>query len=203
MAEPFETQSNDLTSRLSAEVPATTTAATGNLVTNGDFSAGVNDWTFYGPLDAWAPDGTIQFKRLNNSAPGGFWQNTGQTNVPAGTPFTVSVDLGNNGGFNKDVLVRLSDSTRGTALDCTFTVTQASPLQSFTMSGLSPSLFDTLTVTVEETTSDGYPDVLMDNLNVQYAPGQGISTTTCTSPTMQAAPCRSESGPQRRLRGRQ
>ncbi len=160
----------------------------GNLVVNGDFSAGVDSWTFYGPLDAWAPDGTIQFKRLDNSAPGGFWQATSETDVPAGTPFAVSVDLGNNGGFNKDVLIRLSDSTRGTALDCSFTVTQASPLQTFTMSGLSPTLFDNLTVTVEETTADGYPDVLMDNLNVAYAPGQGISTTTCTSPTLQAAP---------------
>ncbi len=181
-------QQNDLLSAVSAEVTAAPSAGGPNLVVNGDFSAGVDSWTFYGPLDAWAPDGTIQFKRLDNSAPGGFWQATSETDVPAGTPFAVSVDLGNNGGFNKDVLIRLSDSTRGTALDCVFTVTQASPLQTFTMSGLSPTLFDNLTVTVEETTADGYPDVLMDNLNVAYAPGQGISTTTCTSPTLQAAP---------------
>ncbi len=158
-----------------------------NAVSNGDFSAGVNDWSVYGPLDAWAPDGVMMFKRRDNSAPGGFLQATGYR-VSSATPFEVNLDLGNSGGFDKQVLVRLSDSSRASALDCVFTVNRATPLQSYSMRGLSPFEFDDLSVTIEELTYDGYPDVLLDNLDVRYQPNAGINSTTCTSPTMQAAP---------------
>ena len=44
-----------------------------NLIVNGDFGDGTNDWTFYGPVDYWAPGGMLQFKHTDNSAPGGFY----------------------------------------------------------------------------------------------------------------------------------
>ena len=38
--------------------------------------AGTSAWTFYGPTDYWVVNGVLQFKHMDNSAPGGFFQTT-------------------------------------------------------------------------------------------------------------------------------
>ena len=85
------------------------------------------------------------------------------------------------------MLVRLSESDNSNPVECTFTVDKATPLQPYILRGLSPG-WTNLKVTVEETTYDGYPDVLLDNLDVRYKPGLSVSTTECVTPTPTAAP---------------
>ena len=122
------------TATIDPQVPADT-----NLVKNGSFSAGITQWTFYGPIDYWAPGGMLQFKHKDNSAPGGFYQRR-PTALPTDAPFEVTVDLGDTGGFDKDVLVRLSESDDSNPVECTFTVGKATPLQPFIFRGLERGL---------------------------------------------------------------
>ncbi|MFN8564803.1 MAG: choice-of-anchor Q domain-containing protein [Anaerolineae bacterium] len=161
-----------------------------NLVTNGDFGDGTNYWTFYGPTDYWAPGGLLQFKHRDHSAPGGFFQPTAFA-LPTDAPVEVTVELGNTGGFDKQVLIRLSEGDDTNPVECVFTVDKATPLQPYVLRGLSPG-WSNVKVTVEELTFDGYPDVLLDNLDVRYQPGLSVSGIECVEPTATAAPADSD-----------
>ena len=94
--------------------------------------------------------------------------------------------------------MRLSDSDDSNPVECVFTVDKATPLQPFIFQGLSAG-WANLKVTVEELTYDGYPDVLLDNLDLRYQPGLSVSGTECITPAADRRARRHRPDPQRRL----
>ena|GEM_PF-1018033 len=156
-----------------------------NLLQNGDFGAGFNNWNKWGPM-AWAIYSTsghkyLAFKHETTNDNGGIYQFVTQYAVAPNSVMEVQIALGNNSSVTKTVDVDLRNYATWTgSISCTFTIQPNTPLHNFivraktdgaTWNGLSFELF--------VAQRDGIPDVSVYNASVQYRPDLSVNGTAC------------------------
>ena len=145
-----------------------------NLVTNGGFDNGLTGWQAQG-----TPTASVQNGILNLTAPSGGWGAVGQemfAALPPGAPVEITLQLGNSGSVSKQIGVyiynQLTDWTKRPAdlIGCGFTIPANSPLQTYSVRGMTGIAWSDIGLIIAASSPDGIPALLVDNVTVQYRP---------------------------------
>jgi murein DD-endopeptidase MepM/ murein hydrolase activator NlpD len=154
-----------------------------NIIRNGDFSAGTDQWQPSGQLNWSVQDGVMRVTRLNTSAPpdwASFYQDL-DYGVPAKTPFEVTLRLGNASGIAKHVNVSLLNSSGRSygLITCGFELPPNTPLQLVMMRGKTASTWANVRVEIGVNPPDSSPAALVDDLQVRHISAGDIAAVQC------------------------
>ncbi len=157
-----------------------------NLIRNGTFTAGINEWWTWGELDWAIYNDILHFKRRASSPNGAAIGQDIFYSIPPNTPFEIELKLGNTSGVTKfpAVFLRAPNHWDG-AIQCWFTIPPNTPLQTYRIRARSNnSEWAGLKLEVWPDPPDGMPDVSMDDVSIQYRPDLNPSGTECLLPNM-------------------
>lgn len=153
-----------------------------NIVMNASFETNnLNNWWAWGDVDwAFYGDQVLHFKRratINGGAIGQNWEYY----VPTNAPFEIRLQLGNASSVTKNpgIFVRSGDHWD---IHCRFTIPAGSPLQTYIIRGRNTTAWYGFNLEVWPDPPDGVPDVLMDNISIQYRPDLNPIGTECYYP---------------------
>jgi hypothetical protein len=158
-----------------------------DLITNGTFAAGMNNWGVFaqptaGDLVTSISNGVLQFYRQPGSTQGVVLQSTG-AGLPAGAPVNATFELGNSSAVRKRITVLLHDSNFSDLQMCTFWLAPGSPLRLYQVDTHTNRAWANTTVSfyAGTTGSDGGA-YLLDNVHLYSMAGQPVDRTNCTDP---------------------
>ena len=152
-----------------------------NLVTNGDFANGEAGWTFLNDIHHQVVGEVLEVYRDASPSLGRVRQDLGYP-APAGTPFEVTLDLGNSSGVSKQMSLQLRDTATASQILCTFIVPAGAPLAPYTMRGETDAAWQDIRLHLLDQAPDGQPAFLIDNVDVRYRPDLTLSGTECLLP---------------------
>jgi len=152
-----------------------------NLIRNGDFDSGEDDWQFFDTFPHEIVDGVMQFNRDTSGVSASVYQDTGYA-IKAQSPIEVTVQFGNSGDTDKEVHFTIHTPDWNEALTCLFTIPADSSLQTYTMHGLIGTDWSDTYFTVDRLTADGTPSLLLDNVSVRYLPNLELNGFECLAP---------------------
>lgn len=166
-------------------------AQTENHIRNGDFSGGTTDfYTFTSNITAQVNSGVLEATGTSVGTNEQIIQNTGTDELSgfesytplAGTPFELTLDLGNNSTSVKDVTVRLVDTGgTGTPITCDFNVYQFAPT-TYIVQGITDANWTGTNVEIAFV-GDNDPALLVDNIDLRYRPDlSSLTGTVCEAP---------------------
>lgn len=146
-----------------------------NLVRNGDFARGTEEWAPSGQVSWAVQEGVMRFLRLNTSAPPAwalFYQDLNY-GAPANTPFEIMLELGNDSHINKTISVALRNSAgRNYGFsECSFAIPAHAPLAPHNFILKTTSTWANVRLEIGVNPPDSAPAALVDNVVVTYHPG--------------------------------
>ncbi|GAB4527271.1 MAG: hypothetical protein OHK0046_44920 [Anaerolineae bacterium] len=153
-----------------------------NLIRNGDFSAGFNEWVVFGDASRAIYDGVLAFqRRANEGSSGGVLQSLPYA-FTAGTTAEITLVLGNSSPVTKTPRVFLRNAfSDNDYIVCQFTIPPETPLQPYVMRGAVGSWLNPR-FEVWPDPADSQPDVLMDNVTLHLRPSLSTTATGCYGP---------------------
>jgi|GEM_PF-6700736 len=155
-----------------------------NLVRNGNFSAGHSQWTFVVPGEvAYEVRNGILYLIRNTNSPNyaAAYQDLNYS-LNANSPIDLSLDLGNTSNVVKQVKVAVQPMSWTGAFQCDFTLLPHTPLRRYVMRGLATIPFPNTRLAIYPNPADSTPDIMVDNISLQYRPDIGIGATECIAP---------------------
>jgi len=145
-----------------------------NLVRNGDFERGTDEWTPSGQVSWAVQNGVMRFLRLNTSDPpawASFYQDL-NIGAPANTPFEITLELGNDSPIDKTLTITLRSSAGrdyGFA-ECSIAVPANTPLTSYDITLKNTSTWANVRLEIGVNPPDSTPAALVDNIAVHVYP---------------------------------
>jgi hypothetical protein len=158
-----------------------------NLITNGDFSAGMNNWTPTGAPTSSAivhqlTNGVFEFYRMSGSTSAYITQYTTAA-LPALAPLEVRLDLGNSHSTRpKRVSVVLHSSDWQDQQNCVFWLPPNAPLRTYTLRTFTTQAWSAAALSIYELTADSAGYVRVDNVSLRHQPGLPTHATLCVDP---------------------
>lgn len=153
-----------------------------NLVTNGDFSAGMSGWATWDAI-------------IHNSGAGGvfeFYRNTGTTSavvlqgtgaaLPNGASIESSFSIGNNSSIRKRVLVIVHEWDFSDTIVCSFWLPPHTPLRSYTLRGQTSKAWTNAMIAFYAASADSMGWIQLDNVTLRHNPNLPGLRTTCIDP---------------------
>jgi Tol biopolymer transport system component len=157
-------------------------ADSANLLTNGDFSAGMTAWGLFGQIVSQITAGVFEFYRSPGTPSGVVLQGSGDALVQDAI-VALTFDLGNSSSVRKRVTVLGHDTDFSDLGACTFWLAPNTPLQTYVMRMYATEPWTNATVSVYPATVGADQWILLDNVSVQTTPGTAIVGTECEEPT--------------------
>jgi len=151
-----------------------------NLVRNGGFSNGVDQWGFW-EINYSNRDGAL-YTHLNTSSlnGGSVYQDLNYA-LESNFPMELSLSLGNISATDKVFSISLhSTDTWNGALGCSFTVPANTDFKNYRLVAKVPARWSNARFEFAIATADGQPSLIVDNINVQYRPDLNPTTIECT-----------------------
>lgn len=141
------------------------------LVRNGGFSEQTTGWAATGQLNWAVVDGVLRVARLRTNDPpdwAGFFQNLG-VGAAAGTPFEVTLQLGNSSGIPKYVQLALQSAAGRDygAIICEFVIPAHTPLERHRVRGVTNATWAGLRLQLNVNPPDSAPGALVDDVSVR------------------------------------
>lgn len=153
-----------------------------NLVTNGDFSAGMAGWT---PWDAITHNsgagGVFEFYRNLGGASAAVLQPTGAA-LPNGATIEATFSLGNSSPVRKRVVAIIHEGDFSDSVVCSFWLPPNTPLRSYTLRGQTSKAWTNAVVAFYATPADSLGWVQLDNVALRHMPGLPGLQTRCIDP---------------------
>ena len=153
-----------------------------NLLGNGRFNNGTNNWSTTGSADDPAvSNGKFQFRR--SSANGNAWMfQTVDVSAPAGSPFQLQFNLAKTTSTAKNVQITLRplalDGTNAEGnIKCDVDVSETERL--FTLQTLSGTDWASIQVRVDISDNDTSTTIEVDDADLRYLPESGITGDNC------------------------
>ena len=151
-------------------------------IRNGDFTAGVADWSFRGEVDPLVLGGKLYLKP-HASTPNGtaIYQDVNAVTA-AGAPFEVLASLGNvssSAGAQVTLSLRNPNILTG-ALACSFTIPANAQPQTYRLAGVLPAAWQITRFELSLAPSGGLPDLTLDNVSVSYRPDLHPAGVECS-----------------------
>jgi hypothetical protein len=153
------------------------------LLTNGNFSNGLANWTPYGTITAQVTGGVAEFIRPSSAAPSGVLLQPSGTAVGAGQLVTATFQLGNSSSARKRITVLLHDFNFGDLAACTFWLPAGQPLQNYLMRTYTTQAWPNATVSFYPATTDTDQWFTLDNVSMKVTPSKPTFGADCVEPT--------------------
>jgi hypothetical protein len=156
-----------------------------NLIQNGNFDAGADQWSFWGDIVWEVQNGMLYFYRPATATGAAIFQDISHDST-ANSPYEFSVQLGNTANVDKSVMIALHHpGTWDGNIGCVFTIPANSPLQTYVVRGLTTADWPSIRFEIGVNSNDGVPDLMLDDVSVQYKPGITLNETECSAPIPQ------------------
>ncbi len=149
-----------------------------NLLWNGEFDT-FDYWNVWGEVD-YRTDGRLNFKRRNPSPNGGsiYTGAVYANNIPVNSPFAFNLQIGNSSNVNKSLRLSLNNGTN--AIECILSIAPAQTLRPYRMVGrTSGGIWSGMRIDLFPNPADGIPDMIVDQLVLQYRPDLNPSGAEC------------------------
>jgi hypothetical protein len=183
---PDPTGPTDATYCVDPLAPAAAPNADGpELLTNGDFAAGLAPWILFGQITAQVTAGVLEFVRPAGTPAGVVLQNTAQP-LPQAAIVTARFDLGNSGALRKRMTVMLHDGDFTDLGACMFWIEAGQPLSTYEMRAFTTEPWTATTLSLYPATIDD-PYARLDNVSMRQTPAVTIVGTECLEPAALAA----------------
>lgn len=153
-----------------------------NIVINGTFSNGLNNWIPYGDIVyqlSAAPESAFQFYRTGASAV--VFQNTG-TALAANTSLWAQVYVGNSSSVRKRVSILLHDADFTDSQYCGFWIPPFTPLRPYTIRTFTGEAWANASISIYAATGDTNPWLRVDNVRMEAWPFANFQETICIDP---------------------
>jgi hypothetical protein len=152
------------------------------LLSNGDFSAGLPPWGLFGQILQQLVDGVFEFYRPAGSPAGVVLQGSGDS-MSASAVMRARFDLGNSSGVRKRVTVLLHDADFSDLSACTFWLPPGQPLLPYEMRTYATKSWSNATLSVYPATIGTDQWIRLDNVSLQRFPSMAIAGTECVEPS--------------------
>ncbi len=159
----------------------TAVAEEATIITNGDFSAGLDHWGVFGQIVHQIANGVFEFYRPPGTPAGVVLQNTAQA-MAAGQVITSTFDLGNSSAVRKRVTVLLHDNDFTDLTACTFWLAPGQPLSRYTVRTFTTEAWSNATLSIYPATVGLDQWIRLDNATLQRTPASAIVGTECLEP---------------------
>ncbi len=158
-------------------------ASSANLLTNGDFGAGLSPWGTFGAIVWQIAGGVFEFYRSAGlpTPAAVVFQNTGVA-MPAGQIVTATFQLGNSSGQRQRVTVLVQDGDFTDLTACTFWLLPGQALGTYTMRTFATKAWTNATVSIYSATVGVYQWIRVDNATLQTTPASTALGTECFEP---------------------
>ena len=153
----------------------------GNLLTNGDFAAGLAPWGTFGQITHQVAGGVFEFVRPAGSPTGVVLQATG-VGLPTRTKLTLTFRLGNSSGVRRRVIVLIHDNDFSDLAACSFWLTPGQSLATHTMKTYTTKAWTNMTVAVYGATVSTAQWVRLDDVNLKVTLSPPLVGTECIEP---------------------
>ncbi|MBN1427596.1 MAG: M23 family metallopeptidase [Anaerolineae bacterium] len=154
-----------------------------NLLLNGGLGTGdLSPWLTLQGTEAIIDKGVLHLHRTSGSAGWTALEQYIPYALDAGSPFEVSLNLGNTSDVTKYVDVSLrsaQDPTIGYTR-CAFALQPDTSLTTYFLRGMAGYRWTNLILAISVSPADGKPAVLVDDLSVVYKPGMKIGPEGCS-----------------------
>lgn len=162
------------------------TSASAEMIKNGDFSAGMTNWTTYGTPTMAAivhriNGGVFEFYRNGGTQTALVMQNTG-VSVPAHSLLELGIDLGNSSPIRKRVTLLIHEAGFSDIAMCSFWIPAGMPLQRYTVYAHTGVAWNNAVFSVYASTADGAGWLQVDNVSLKRFPGVSVKETRCIDP---------------------
>jgi WD40 repeat protein len=147
-----------------------------NLLTNPSFASGLVPWNTVNFSAGGVVNGALEVTQPTGVEYGVVWQSL-STMLPANTPMSFSVALGNASAVPKRVQVILRTSNWAQAATCEFVLPANSPLASYSVRVRTAAVWGDILAQVWTFAPDGLPAIRIDNADLRYQPALTVNTT--------------------------
>ncbi|MBN1312171.1 MAG: M23 family metallopeptidase [Anaerolineae bacterium] len=154
-----------------------------NLLANGSLETGdISPWLVLPDTAAQIDTGTLHLSRRAGSIG---WTSIEQYMpyaLDAGSPFEISLSLGNTSDTTRyvDVSLRSAQSPITGYTQCTFTLPPNTPLTTYFLRGRTGSRWSNFILAISVSPAGGKPAIVVDDMSVMYKPGMKIGRDGCT-----------------------
>ena len=170
------------TNCLDPEAPAPIGGPPGpDLLTNGDFGAGLPPWVTFGQIVWQIASGVFEFYRPPGTPAGVVLQQSGDP-MAQNQIMTAVFGLGNSSSVRKRVTVLLHDTDFSDLHACTFWLPPGAPVQTHFMRTWATEAWSNATISVYAATVGTEPSIQLDFAVLFRTPGQSIFGTDCIEP---------------------
>jgi hypothetical protein len=149
-----------------------------NILTNGNFAAGLAPWGTFGQITHQIQGGVLEFVRPAGTPGGVVLQATG-IGLPLHTRMTLTLRLGNSSGVRKRVTVLVHDNDFSDLAACTFWLSAGQSLATHTLKLFTSKAWTNTTVAVYPSTVDTTPWIRMDDANLRITMNAPMVGTEC------------------------
>lgn len=158
----------------------------GNLLANGDFSAGFGAWNAFsapsaGDIVYAVNGGVLEFYRQPGSESAVIFQPTGYP-ASTGTGLDAEIDLGNASGVRKRVTLLIHDADFSDLQVCTFWLPPNAPMQTYRMTARTSEAWSNVTLSIYASSNDGTAAYQIDNASLKLILTPTSSRTLCFDP---------------------
>ena len=161
-------------------------ADSADLLTNGDFTAGLPPWVLFGQITAQITAGVLEFVRPAGDPAGVILQATDQA-LPSQDLLTARFSLGNSSTVRKRVTAILHDADFSDLAACTFYLEPGQPLAEHMMYAFTTEPWVNATVSFYPTTIDTEGWMQLDNVSLKRTPALASVGVECMEPAAVAA----------------
>jgi Zn-dependent metalloprotease len=162
-------------------------AASFDLMTNGNFEAGLTGWITFGQITHQIMQGVFEFVRPAGAPSGVVLQPTGAP-TSTGEIIEAKFDLGNSSAVRKRVTVILHDLNFSDMQACTFWAPPGLALSTFTMRIYVAQGWSNATVSFYPATVGTQPWMRLDNVRLKRTPSGPVLGTECIEPAVVISP---------------
>jgi len=150
------------------------------LLTNGNFEADMDGWSFFGSLTKRVSGGSFEFYRPSLAPdPAGVILQSVSSGLASGEILTAQFALGNSSGVRKRVTVLLHDQDFSDLSACTFWLAPGQPLSSYAMRAYATKAWAHTTISIYSATVGDDTWMRLDNVSLRKTPGAPAMGTTC------------------------
>jgi Tol biopolymer transport system component len=152
------------------------------LITNGDFSAGMANWGTWDAITHQLSNGVFEFYRNARGVSAVVLQATGAS-LPANASLTASFELGNTSPVRKRITAIIHDSDWSDQMVCSFWVPPNTPLRTYTMTTATTEAWTDATFSFYGSPAENIGWIQLDNVSLIHDPTLALDATRCFDPS--------------------
>jgi Tol biopolymer transport system component len=158
----------------------------GNLLANGDFTAGFGAWNAFsapsaGDIVYAVNGGVLEFYRQPGSESAVILQPTGYP-AASGAGLDAQIDIGNASGVRKRVTLLIHDADFSDLQVCTFWLPPNAPMRTYRMTARTTEAWSNVTLSIYASSADGAAAYRIDNASLKLLLTPTSSRTLCFDP---------------------